>query len=318
MLVSVESSTPSSVAANLRFVQHVTGDVAVLAPGPIAAFDDYASWRRVSVLDAVALDSVRVAVGSGNYLPVGERAEQIARDRGARFVVVQHGLMTPFAPPLPEDAHLLAFSEADAEFWRSGRGDVTAEVVGLQLLWDAVHDREGDDGRSSDGRTSEPLGRPVFLGQLHGAELPRRDFARAAEAFCRATGANYRPHPAETDRLSRWQHAAWRRRGLTLDRRRVSLRDLNAPVAAVFSTGVLEAAARGLPAWATFAGDAPAWLDEFWSRYGLRRIADPAQLTPGGRFDASAVPGTPAPEQPATDPSVAIARAVERLAGVGA
>ena len=39
----------------------------------------------------------------------------------------------------------------------------------------------------------------------------------------------------------------------------------------MFSTGVLEAAARGLPAWVDFP-DPPAWLREFWDRYGMRHL----------------------------------------------
>lgn len=36
------------------------------------------------------------------------------------------------------------------------------------------------------------------------------------------------------------------------------------------SHGVLEAAARGLPAWVDYP-DPPEWLEEFWARYGLQR-----------------------------------------------
>lgn len=45
------------------------------------------------------------------------------------------------------------------------------------------------------------------------------------------------------------------------------------PVVSAYSTGVLEAAARGLPAWATFP-DAPTWLHEVWDRYGMARYGD--------------------------------------------
>ena len=70
------------------------------------------------------------------------------------------------------------------------------------------------------------------------------------------------------------------------------LADLAAPVVSVFSTGVLEAAARGLPAWVDFP-DPPAWLREFWDRYDMRPYGgDP----------------TPAPARPDEEPAVAIAR----------
>ena len=51
--------------------------------------------------------------------------------------MVQHGALTPYAPPLPDDCTVLAWSEADGEFWRSGRDDVRIETVGSQLLWEA-------------------------------------------------------------------------------------------------------------------------------------------------------------------------------------
>ncbi len=98
--------------------------------------------------------------------------------------------------------------------------------------------------------------RPTFLGQLHSAEMGRREMARFTGAFCRTEGARYRPHPGERDRLSRWQHARWRRQGIELDDGSVPLRELPTPVVSVFSTGILEAAARGVPAWAAY--DRPA------------------------------------------------------------
>ena len=81
------------------------------------------------------------------------------------------------------------------------------------------------------------------------AELPRDVFAEAAETFCRAERATYRPHPSERDRRSVATHARWEASGITIDRSGIPLRELGAPVVSVFSTGVLEAAAAGLPAW---------------------------------------------------------------------
>ena len=121
--------------------------------------------------------------------------------------------MTPLAPPLADDVRLLAWSQADADFWWSGRADALSTVVGSQLLWEAARAGTpvGNDGDS----TAHP---PVFLGQLHGAELPWRQMARTAERFCRETGAVYRPHPSERDRMSRLTHALFQRRGITVDR----------------------------------------------------------------------------------------------------
>ena len=131
----------------------------------------------------------------------------------------------------------------------------------------------------------------IFLGQLHGAELPRAAMTRSAILFCRMTGATYRPHPSERDLMSRLQHRAFGRLGIEVDASGTALADLGRPVAAAYSTGLVEAAARGLPAWA-FHPSPPAWLREFWERYGLSVWgADP----------------TPAPVLPTIEPARAIA-----------
>ncbi|MCV7526742.1 hypothetical protein M3D91_004170 [Micrococcus luteus] len=135
----------------------------------------------------------------------------------------------------------------------------------------------------------------VFLGQLHGAELPRRDVARAAEEYIRATGAVYRPHPAERDRLSRAQHARWEAAGITVDRSGEPLTRTAGPVAAVFSTGILEAAQAGRPAGGVHP-DPPAWLVQFWDRYGIARWRPGVETAP-----------TPPLVAPTPDPAAAIA-----------
>lgn len=104
---------------------------------------------------------------------------------------------------------------------------------------------------------------------MHGAELPRRLTAGTAYRFCRMHDALYRPHPAETDALSRAAHRLMRRRGIAFAPTDVPLRELTSPVVAIFSTGVLEAAARGVPAW-VHCPDAPGWVHEFWRRYDMR------------------------------------------------
>jgi hypothetical protein len=232
------------------------------------------------------LASVSVVVAAGHYLPLGAVAHAWSRRLGARFVAVQHGLLTPHAPPLAPDSTLLAWTDADGDFWRSGRDDVQTQAVGSQLLWEA--------GREQRQVSDE---RPTFLGQLHSAEMGRREMARFTGRFCRTEGARYRPHPGERDRLSRWQHARWRRQGIEIDDGSVPLRDLPTPVVSVFSTGILEAAARGVPAWAAY-DRPPAWLEEFWDRYAMSRYG--------------AAP-TPAPSSPQREPAVAVAAAIEAM-----
>jgi hypothetical protein len=269
---------PIAVVSSAHDPQALAG----LVGGPVEPPASAESW----------FGSVRVAVSGGHYLPAGAAAQRFAEDRGLPHAVVQHGLLTPFAPPLPRDAHLLAFSEDDALFWASGREDVSRRVIGSSLLWEA-----GSFPIPSDAE----FARPVYLGQLHGAELPRRGLARAARDFCRRTGAVYRPHPSEVDRLSRIQHRAWELAGLWIDRSGEPLSQLSAPVVAAFSTGVLEAAARGLPAWVHYL-DPPAWLAEFWERYGMRRWSPRAEPTP-------------APTRGLIDPAKAFAEEIRQLAG---
>ena len=141
-------------------------------------------------------------------------------------------------------------------------------------------------------------GEPLFLGQLHGAELSRRISTRTAEAFCRATGATYRPHPAETDIRSRLQHRLWRRKGIDIQAGGPLL-DAGRPVVAMFSTGVLEAAAAGLPAWVTCV-DPPRWVREFWDRY---------RLSPWGGEP------TPRPAVPSVEPALLVAQRVREIVG---
>jgi hypothetical protein len=231
---------------------------------------------------STAMPHGAVVLSGGHYLPLGARLHAQASRNGVTFATVQHGLMTPWAPPLAKDTALLAWSNADAAFWRSGRSDVATTTVGSQLLWNAA---------AGPAEHVSRFVRPVFLGQLHGAELPRSGMTRAATRFCRDTGATYRPHPSETDRLSIAQHRIWERMGIEIDRSGVPLVELQRPVVSAFSTGVLEAAARGVPAW-VFYPDTPAWLTEFWSRNGMHRWGESP---------------TPPPALPIIEPAQAIA-----------
>ena len=81
------------------------------------------------------------------------------------------------------------------------------------------------------------------------------------------------------------------RMGIEVDRSGVPLFQTHSPVVSAFSTGVLEAAARGVPAWVSYPAP-PAWLGEFWERYRMR---------PWGG------PPTPIADVPATEPGRAVA-----------
>ena len=291
VLVLVEARTPSQFQSVLAPLHHMDlAEAVVVSTLPVK--DHLPSWEwqhsRAPAYQTVPdlAHRAEVVLSTGHYLPLGALAHPAAGP--ARFLTVQHGMLTPHAPPLGAGTILLAWSEADAAFWRSGRDDVGSVVVGSQLLWEAAEPPPA---------TLDPQAAPVFLGQLHGAELPRDVLGRAAEDFCRAEGATYRPHPSERDRRSVATHARWEAEGITIDRSGIPLRDLGAPVVSVFSTGVLEAAAAGLPAWVTLA-DPPSWVPEFWERYALAAW--------GG-------PPTAAPRRPEVEPSGAVAAVVQEM-----
>lgn len=239
------------------------------------------SWRRGGPLP----HSVEQVFTLGAYNDLAGPAREWARRREARHCVVQHGLITPWAPPLAPGDHFLAWSQDDADFQTDGRSDVTSEVVGSQMFWHAAHLPPAelvDD-------------RPVLLGQLHGVELGRREEQRIYIQFCRDTGAQYRPHPNEADAVSRLQHRVMHRAGVEFETSGRPVIDLGRPVVSIFSTGTLEAAQRGLPAWVVHP-DPPAWVSEFWQRYGL---------SPWGEEPTLPVP------LPAREPSSAIASALQ-------
>ncbi|MDY3048334.1 MAG: RNA-binding protein [Rothia sp. (in: high G+C Gram-positive bacteria)] len=235
----------------------------------------------------LALPQVQQVLALGHYMALGAAAYRFADRRGLRFVTIQHGLHTPYAPPLAPGSHLLAFSQADADFWISGREDISYEVVGSQLFWEAAQKPplEGVD----------PQAQPVFLGQMHGAELPRLSYAQAGYRFCKDQQARYRPHPQEKDILSRLTHSLWGKMGIDLDSGEQPLNQVTSPVVSIFSTGVLEAALRGVPSW-VYHPNPPTWVTDFWERYGMNQWGqDP----------------TPAPQVPEKAPALAIAHYLE-------
>lgn len=285
LLVAVDSSSPTSHAALIEPLAHLDIPLAIVAPGPAPELPDLVpqSVEEVHADVPHELLGITAVVSLGHYLPRGAAAHRWARETGATSFVVQHGALTPHAPPLPSGARLLAWSDADADFWRSSRHDVEHEVIGSQLLWRAAGERTGDVADS----------RLTYLGQMHAAELPRGRLVRSAAAYCRGRDAVYRPHPSERDRLSRLAHDAYRRFGITVDAS-TPLAQLAGPVVSVFSTGVLEAAAQGRDAWVDFPRP-PAWLGEFWERYGMHR---------------SGSAPTPPPPRPHIEPAVRIAAAL--------
>lgn len=266
LLVACDSNSPTnhhSLLAPLALLPDLP--VVVAKPEHVELELPPGDWRR----QATAPTTVRRVASIGDHLAVGAWARRFSEANGCAQVVVQHGLLTPFAPPPAPAVTVLAWSESDAAFLREGRSDIDTAVVGSPLLWHAKQHPSPHVSRFE---------RPVFLGQLHGSELSRGSKVRSTTRFWREMNATYRPHPREEDKLSRAQHALWRRMGMEIDGSG-DLAKLNRPVVSAFSTGVVEAAVRGIPAW-VFHLDPPPWLEEFWDRYGLSRWGDPPSVPP--------------------------------------
>ena len=298
VLIVMDSFSPTNRNAILEPLKHLDAvDVALWVPEDASEYLDgqYASERysrkdwseqEISGDELMRLlPDVRIVLSAAQFLGRGAVAYEFSRAIGAEYWMVQHGLLVPQAPPLPVGCTLLAFSEADAEFWASGRRDVTTHAVGSQLLYLAAQKAAGAEEQKQNDLE------PIFLGQMHGAELPRASFAYASHSFLKKYGGIYRPHPSEKDKLSVLTHKLWEKEGIRIDRSGTPLNEVPNPVVSIFSTGVLEAAIRGIPAW-VYHPAPPAWLVEFWDRYGMNRWGSEP---------------TPAPVQPEKEPARRIA-----------
>lgn len=275
ILLALDSLAPSSRLSILTCLPYLRAGVDLVLPESVETatlmMDEGLQRRLGGSLDEL-LDggTYRAAVTLGWSLPVGTLAHDWAARHGVPSTIVQHGALTPYAPPLPPESTLFAWTGEDGDFYRSGRHDVDVRVIGSQLLWQAAREGVRSAGEGADGSGSEEADQLVFLGQMHGAELPRRITAGAAIDLCRKEGALYRPHPMEIDVVSRTAHRVMQRAGITFQDSSIPLATMPNPVVAVFSTGVLEAAVRGVPAW-VHAPKAPVWVHEFWDRYRMSR-----------------------------------------------
>lgn len=301
VLIVMDSFSPTNRNAILEPLKHLDAvDVALWVPEDASDYLDgqYASERysrkdwseqEISGDELMRLlPDIRIVLSAAQFLSRGAVAYEFSRAIGAEYWMVQHGLLVPQAPPLPVGCTLLAFSEADAEFWASGRRDVTIHAVGSQLLYLAAQKAAGAEAQKQNDLE------PIFLGQMHGAELPRASFAFAAHSFLKKYGGIYRPHPSEKDKLSVLTHKLWEKEGIRIDRSGTPLNEVPNPVVSIFSTGVLEAAIRGIPAW-VYHPAPPVWLVEFWDRYGMNRWGSEP---------------TPAPVQPEKEPARRIAELI--------
>lgn len=265
LLVACDSNSPTNHHALLApLAAEPAVAVLVVAPAHVRLDLPGPGWI---ILDTTTRDlsTITTMASIGDHLAVGAWAHKCAKERGWRQVVVQHGLLTPFSPPPPPNVEWLAWSSDDANYIADGRPDVHAHVTGSPMLAAAAAHPAPHVSRFET---------PVFLGQLHGAELSRWSMTRSVTEFWRRTGAIYRPHPREEDQLSRLQHGVWKRMGMEFDDS-PSMDLIARPVVSAFSTGILEASARGIPAW-VFHVDPPAWLEDVWARYGMQPWGQPA------------------------------------------
>jgi hypothetical protein len=270
VVAGLDSLSPSHRSAILgpleRLRKHGVGAV-VIAPSTLSEGLRPLGFERAGHADRGVPASLRGGISGviavGDHLQAGAVALQWAEYLDVPYFVAQHGLITPACPPVPPGSHLLAWTEADARFMVGKRQDVTVAVVGSQILWESAQLGPHDAG--------EPCATVHFLGQLHTHELPRQTTARTVRAVAREQSTVYRPHPNERDVVSRLQHRVWRNRGLILEANASRLGGLSGQVVAIFSTGILEAAAAGVPAfgacWAP-----PRWVEELWDRYQISRF----------------------------------------------
>ena len=259
VLVVVDALTSASraavVAPALRMAE--TMPVDTLVPSSMVTNLPAVLRNEVERADSPSRLSPTVVLSTSPHMQAGARALAWARGRKIPYLIVQHGAITPFSPPLPKGVELLAWTELDARMWTEGL-DTPVHVIGSQLLWEAAQ-----------GHRAQLINGPVvFLGQLHAAELDREVTIRTVETLAATTSLVYRPHPAERDRRSRAQHRRWRRAGLAIDERRATLLETNAAVVGIFSTGLLEAAAAGLPVCGACVPPVR-WVQELWERYEI-------------------------------------------------
>ena len=107
VLVAIDSRSPSGIASLHGLIDRIPA-LAVISsvhtPEQIVELlGGDVQGNRVVEPEALPR-SLSAVVGGGHYLPAGAAASRLAEERGIPNVVVQHGLLTPFAPPLPPRA----------------------------------------------------------------------------------------------------------------------------------------------------------------------------------------------------------------------
>lgn len=301
VLLALDGLEPSLRAALVDPVRklHESGrHVCVLSSLPVEGLFPGEGHSRVlnlrSEISAQLPTNPCAVVSVGNYLPAGAAAYAVSQRLHVPYFVVQHGVLTPFAPPLPRNTTLLAWSEEDLRFWAGDARGINGQPVGSQLLWNA----NVDSAAHSTQRDGSSENAVTFLGQLHGAELPRSTTRMSVASLRSEHTVRYRPHPVESDIQSRLQHRIWAHQGVEIVESS-ELSSLPGPVLAHFSTGILESSAAGIASYA-YCSAPPRWLEELWDRYCMQQWGS-SQAT------KAAVP--------THEPAAAIAERISTLSG---
>ncbi len=266
VVIAIDGVSPTITSSLLRpaaLLRDRAIDVSILAPARFAGELSERGFDFHGPITERAAEALRpgVVLATQHSTQTGALAWRVAERASVPFVVVQHGVVTPYAPPLPERSRLFAWSDSDGVYWSRGVHGVEVAVFGSQLIYEAGLQRVPGGGRAD---------ATCFLGQLHGPELARRTTRRTVTALARQTSLAYRPHPDERDLRSTITHRLWKTRGVELLAGSQSLVDASRGrnVVGIFSTGILEAAAAGIPAF-RFCVDPPRWLGELWDRYEM-------------------------------------------------
>ena len=127
LLVVLDSTSPSNIAALAQPLAHLPLDrIAVLAPLDITGQLPKASWTATAADLRSDLRSIRSVLLAADYLPLG--ASVVANmQHNTRLLYVQHGLLTPVAPPLPRNCtvtndRLLRTCGVDSNWGRQDSG----------------------------------------------------------------------------------------------------------------------------------------------------------------------------------------------------
>ena len=214
VLLGIDAAGPTGQESLLAVLPYLHGTVEVLTPADLdLSLPGDADWTHHPVIEpraALAGRGITAVLTTGWEHPVGREVHAWAMRADVPNAVLQDGTVTPFSAPLPPRTTLLAWTEADGEFRRSGRREIEVRAVGSQRSGGLARRpgrgrRPGGDavpGRARRGRAppaTRGLRRALLL-PLHRRSLPAgprgRRPALARHALPPAPARDHRPGPA--------------------------------------------------------------------------------------------------------------------------